>query len=323
MSQTAGGQRPLPNISQTQQLNSGPSPIYSHNPREGGAFPLLVLDVERQVCTPSNEGFRVLHWHEEVQFIRVLQGVIQTRIYEEEIEVHAGDCLFINRMVPHKTIEKEDCRYHSFIVPEQMLGFFPGSIMEKRDVKSFLYHPGFTHFLIKKAEPAHRPVLDELKALDDLYFSPSQKASPHYEYRLSTALVSLWLAFISALPPLPEAATVPSREHLRIRELLSFLHSHYNEEISVESIAAAAHISKTECLRCFRRYVGESPYQYLIKYRLHMSVALLKDTELSVTEISTETRFASASSYIRYFRKWYGCTPKEYRNRQKSGLTKT
>ena len=34
---------------------------------------MLVLDVERQVCTPSNEGFRVLHWHEEVQFIRVLQ----------------------------------------------------------------------------------------------------------------------------------------------------------------------------------------------------------------------------------------------------------
>ena len=40
----------------------------------GGAFPLLVLDVAKQVCTPSNEGFRVLHWHEEVQFIRVIRA---------------------------------------------------------------------------------------------------------------------------------------------------------------------------------------------------------------------------------------------------------
>lgn len=318
MSQTAGGQRHLKNTGGNPQPENGRSPIYSHNPLEGGAFPLLVLDVARQVCTPSNEGFRVLHWHEEVQFIRVLQGVIQTRVYEEEIEVHAGDCLFINRMVPHKTIEKEDCRYHSFIIPEQMLGFFPGSIMEKKDVESFLYHPGFTHFLIKKAEPSHSAALNELKTLDNLYFSSSQKTKPHYEYLLSTSLVSLWLAFISALPPLPTAAAAPSREHLRIRELLTYLHSHYRENLSVESIAAAAHISKTECLRCFHRYVGESPYQYLIKYRLHMSEALLKDTELSVTEISSETGFASASSYIRYFRRWYGCTPKEYRTAQKN-----
>ena len=69
-----------------------------------------------------------------------------TRIYDEEIVVREGCCLFINRMVPHKTTEKEDCHYHSFIIPEQMLSFFPGSIMEKRDVKFFLYHPGFTHF---------------------------------------------------------------------------------------------------------------------------------------------------------------------------------
>ena len=123
------------------------SPIYSHNPHDGGDFPLLVLDVASQVCTPSNEGFRVLHWHEEVQFIFVLQGVIHTQVYDEGLDLCAGECLFINRMVPHKTTEKEDCRYHSFLIPERMLSFFPGSIMEKRDVHAILYHPGFTHVL--------------------------------------------------------------------------------------------------------------------------------------------------------------------------------
>lgn len=288
-----------------------PSPIYSHNPYQGGTFPLLVLDVAKQVCTPSNEGFRVLHWHEEVQFIRVIKGAVLTRIYDEEIVVREGCCLFINRMVPHKTTEKEDCQYHSFIIPEQMLSFFPGSIMEKRDVKFFLYHPGFTHFLIDPGISAHQPVLDKLKILDSLYFSSSQKEKPHYEYGLSTAIVTLWLAFLSILPPLP--AEAPERDYLRIRELLSFVHSHYNEELSVESIAAAAHISKTECLRCFRRYVGESPYQYLIKYRLHRSTAFLKETTRPVTQIAAETGFASSSVYIRYFRKWYGCTPGQYR----------
>ena len=113
------------------------------------------------------------------------------------------------------------------------------------------------------------------------------------------------------LPELP--ANAPTREYARIREMLSFLHTYYKEEISVTEIAAAAHISKTECLRCFHRFVGEPPYQYLIKYRLHMSTALLTDTNHPVTQIASDTGFASASTYIRYFRKWYGCTPKEYR----------
>lgn len=311
MSQIADRQCQLHNTTQNEQPQNSVSPIYSHNPHEGGEFPLLVLDVKRQVCTPSNEGFRVFHWHEEVQFIRVLQGIIRTRIYGEEIEIRAGDCLFINRMIPHKTTEKKDCQYHSFIIPEQMLGFFPGSIMEKRDVKPFLYHSEFTHFLIKRTNPSHQSVLNQLMILDNLYFASSESKKPHYEYQLNIALVSLWLSFISILPPLPTAA--PFREHVRIRELLTYLHSNYQEELTVKSIAAAAHVSKTECLRCFRRYVGESPYQYLIKYRLHMSEALLKDTELSVTNIASKIGFASASSYIRYFRKWYGCTPGEYR----------
>lgn len=55
MSQTTGGQRHLKNTDGNPQPENGRSPIYSHNPLEGGAFPLLVLDVARQVCTPSNE----------------------------------------------------------------------------------------------------------------------------------------------------------------------------------------------------------------------------------------------------------------------------
>lgn len=119
------------------------------------------------------------------------------------------------------------------------------------------------------------------------------------------------------LPELP--ANAPTREYARIREMLSFLHTYYKEEISVTEIAAAAHISKTECLRCFHRFVGEPPYQYLIKYRLHMSTALLTDTNHPVTQIASDTGFASASTYIRYFRKWYGCTPGEYRRTHATG----
>lgn len=284
-------------------------PIYSHNPHQAEAFPLLVLDVARQVCTPSNEGFRVLHWHEEIQFIFVRQGIIHARIYDEELDVGAGDCLFINRCVPHKTTEVVDCRYHSYIIPERMLSFFPGSLMEQEEVNALLYHPGFTFFLLRQDNPAHHLPLQKIRQMDALYFT--RKPPRHFHYRLNIALVTFWLEFICVLPSLPPA--VEPKDHQRIQKLLTYIHHHYAQDLTVEQIAAAANISKTECLRCFRKYAGDSPYQYLIKYRLHISASLLKNTKTPVTVIATSVGFSSASSYIRYFRKYYGCTPKIYR----------
>ena len=92
-------------------------PVYSHNPYDATRFPLLVLDVKRQVCKPYNEGFRVFHWHDEIQFVYILQGIVHFHIYDKEEDLRAGDCMFINQAALHQIMEKEDCHYHSYIIP--------------------------------------------------------------------------------------------------------------------------------------------------------------------------------------------------------------
>lgn len=116
-------------------------PVYSHNPYDATRFPLLVLDVKRQVCKPYNEGFRVFHWHDEIQFVYILQGIVHFHIYDKEVDLRAGDCMFINQAALHQIMEKEDCHYHSYIIPLRLLSFFQGSIMEERDVGAVVNHP--------------------------------------------------------------------------------------------------------------------------------------------------------------------------------------
>lgn len=99
--------------------------VYSHNPYQEDGFPLLVLDVNRRHCVPFNEGFRVLHWHDEIQLVYLLEGEIYARVYGEMIQASQGDCLFLNRGVLHHITEKKNCRYHSYLIPPKMLGFFP------------------------------------------------------------------------------------------------------------------------------------------------------------------------------------------------------
>lgn len=100
------------------------TPVYSHNPYHDTRFPLLVLEVKHKACIPFNEGFRHLHWHEELQFVYIKKGVVHFKLWEQEFELSKGSCMFINRNVLHYIAEKEDCSYHSFLIPKKFLGFF-------------------------------------------------------------------------------------------------------------------------------------------------------------------------------------------------------
>lgn len=284
-------------------------PIYSHNPYHATQFPLLVLHVKNHRCTPSNEGFRVFHWHDEVQFVYVLRGSIHVKIFQEEFDVQPHNAVFINRTALHQIIGKEDYQYHSYIIPVKMLSFFSGSIMEQRDVGSVVNHPALTHYLLRDDAPAHRSVLHQLQILDKLYFQ--EGTQEHAEYHVSIQLCKVWLELLSVLPERNEIA--PAVNYERIRTLISAIHTNYNQPISVQDIADAAHISKTECLRCFQNYLHTTPYQYLMKYRLHMSTGFLTSTAMSVTDIALHVGFHSVSSYIKYFKLAYHMTPNQYR----------
>ncbi|SEP03609.1 helix-turn-helix transcriptional regulator [Propionispora vibrioides] len=288
---------------------SAESPIYSHNPYHTTKFPLLVLNVNHRTCTPFNEGFQVLHWHDEIQFVYILKGIVHVKIYDEEFDLQENDCIFINRTVLHHITEKENCHYHSYIIPARMLSFFSGSIMEQDDVETIINNPTFTHYLLRSNDPTHHAVLHHLNLLDNLYFQVNKYT--HYEYRLSIQLSIIWLEFISLLPAMEKVT--PSKNYERIRTLISIIHTNYCRPLSIQDIAAAAHISKTECIRCFQKFVHESPYQYLLKYRLHVSTSLLTTTDMSVTDIALNVGFHSISSYIKYFKMYYHTTPYKYR----------
>ena len=292
------------------------TPVYSHNPYQDTRFPLLVLEVKHKACIPFNEGFRHLHWHEELQFVYIKKGVVHFKLWEQEFELSKGSCMFINRNVLHYIAEKEDCSYHSFLIPKKFLGFFKGSIMEETVLK-IVENPLISGkcFCIEKKED--QTVLRTLRDLDALYFQ--EKKPPYWEYRMSLKMNELWVETAIALED-TENALIPAgeRDHERIQELLDFVHRNYGNKITLKDISASAHVSQTETLRCFKKYTGYSPYQYLQNYRLQAAAALLETTEDSVTEIAMKTCFPSASAFIAAFRRAYGMTPGRYREEKQN-----
>ena len=99
----------------------------------------------------------------------------------------------------------------------------------------------------------------------------------------------------------------------RAREIIAYIYTHYHEKIEVEDIAKQVGISRNECFRCFKRFTGKKPVEYLNDYRLLMAAQLLQETENSIENISAECGFASASFFGKMFKGKYGKTPLQFR----------
>lgn len=86
--------------------------------------------------------------------------------------------------------------------------------------------------------------------------------------------------------PKTQATRIQLSNQIRLQKMLNFIYEHYAEPVTLEDIAGAADVSRSEAGRCFQKYMGCSPVDALIQYRLSTAHRLLSKKTLSLQEIS-------------------------------------
>ena len=94
----------------------------------------------------------------------------------------------------------------------------------------------------------------------------------------------------------------------------------YSRPLDVAELARTALMSQAHFSRQFRATYGETPYGYLMTRRIERAKSLLRNGDLSVTEVCFEVGCSSLGSFSARFTQLVGETPTEYRNRDHSAL---
>ena len=97
--------------------------------------------------------------------------------------------------------------------------------------------------------------------------------------------------------------------------IAQYIHMHFQEEISLESLSQMVHLNPSYLIREFKKQYGMTPIAYVIQQRLHYACVLLSDTDLPVREISSSCGYFTTSFFIRQFQKHMHTTPAQYRKR--------
>lgn len=111
--------------------------------------------------------------------------------------------------------------------------------------------------------------------------------------------------------PKTQAKRIQINDQIRLQKMLTYIYENYAEPMTLEDIAKAADISRSEAGRCFHTYMGCSPVDALIQYRLQMAHQLLSERTQNLQQISYACGFNSVNYFSRQFKKRYGCAPSQ------------
>jgi len=97
----------------------------------------------------------------------------------------------------------------------------------------------------------------------------------------------------------------------QIARVIDYMHSHFDQDISLEVLAQTVNISPSHLRRLFKQATGMAPHQYLISLRVNRAKDLLLTRSFSVDQVAAEVGFADQSHLHRYFKRTFGITPKK------------
>lgn len=251
------------------------------------------------------------HWHEEVEFSLVRRGTLKVSIAGNSHIIRQDQGFYINANILH-TMEPadpaEEVLWDSHMLHPMLLGSHYRSIFDTKYMAPILKNRNCELVVFQGTNDMERTVLALLEQ------AARAQEQEYSEFRTRNIFCDIWLLLMEAVVRLEREAALPrpvSQE--RIQTMLAFIHQHYAEKLTLEQIAAAAIISRRECLRCFQSCIQKTPFEYLLDYRIRMAEQLLRTTSLPITEVALQTGFNTSAYFTKTFRATRGLTPGQFR----------
>lgn len=107
---------------------------------------------------------------------------------------------------------------------------------------------------------------------------------------------------------------------VRLRRVRDRIDRDYAQPLNVEQLASWAHVSPGHLSREFRRAFGESPYSYVMTRRIERAMALLRSSDMSVTDVCFAVGCSSLGTFSTRFSELVGLSPSDYRRERSADL---
>ena len=259
------------------------------------------------------------HWHFEMEFILVRDNPVEVYVEDRRIVLRKGEGIWINANKMHMVRRVDGIPSASLFT----ILFLPEFIATRTDVvyqkyvHPWLSDPELCHVLLLDSVPWHQETVD---LLTRAFLTQSEQGFAH-ELSVHNDICTAWLTILRHQKEVPRQAASGAEfsSQERIGAMAAFIYKNYAEHLTLAQIADAAHVSRSEAIRCFKKNLDITPIQFLTEYRIERAAQLLLSTSEPISRIAEMCGFDDVSYFTKQFRQIQNVTPSKYR--KNNGLT--
>lgn len=226
------------------------------------------------------------------------------------LHVHNG---FTQNLTPGHLLLMSPRSTHQLYTEHMQATYFAICVHEKH-FEEFVkqYFPDFSSFFLPECISL---LLDEddftyLKALCRQLSSPN---SPRY-----IADIITYLTLVNVFHKRKNSKASISAE---VQCILNILNEPSNLQTPIHQLYSAQSLSTPSLIKHFKEQTGYTIVEYRNKKRMELATEMLKNTNKKIITIASELYYDSISYFLRAFKKEYGITPTEYREKFKKRLS--
>lgn len=271
-----------------------------------------------------------MHWHREFEINYVLEGEGQFILGEEKYIASKGDIIIVPPNVMHAAYSTEGniLVYDALVFHHSILGTGSNDRSITDCIQPIISGQLKITMLISGK---HNSVISDfvgdgstINSLEENFqkcveqiFESAKENNPLSDLLLKSELLRFFWLMESEM----KLVVLENEENVHyseiIRPALEYMASHYNENITVEQLAQAAHLSKSYFMGCFKKATGIGAIEHLTQIRMKVVCDALINTNEHIAELAYNCGYDNLSNFNRQFKRMIGCTPVEYRKRNR------
>lgn len=251
------------------------------------------------------------HWHEAIEYIYVAKGCLALQIDMKEYIIQAGELAMVNSGQVHfgNSADNQFCEVYALIFKPELLSFAEDNSVQGKYIDPLIQ--GKLKFPPKITSITRwgKRIIKEVQALIDLNDQEFEGNELFIKAHIYTILAELFTA--DALIENSQTYMMSAKLQ-RLKMTMEYIHNHFQEKLYIKDLADELNMSEDNFYKYFKGITGRTPTEYINLYRIHMAEQLLVKENLSVTELCYRVGFDNISYFIKTFKKYHGCTPKQY-----------
>jgi len=257
------------------------------------------------------------HYHDFYEIYLFLGDEMSYFIDNRTFCLKRYDMVFIDRSIYHRTYYKESSSMDRllFLFDDAFLsGIGESGVIDR--IRALFKNTGFS-FGSDIGEKLYRTWMEKIVEIYPYRSSILDALKLRYlVYSFLIELVSIFEGFSGYLHD-----TNGSPKHIKVREAVDYINSNYTRKLTLDEICDKCYVSKYYLCRIFKQITGSSIVSFINSKRLNEAEKLIKNSYLTITEISGTVGYSNINNFISDFSLKYGMTPLRYRKKYNNMLT--